>query len=212
MAQDGRLRIGHQGRMFSRVSDRAAAGFLCLSRRALPGRREACRTRRPGGSANPAGTGRLSWPGQVAEESSLCALGPRSSPGPRWPVPRMWLACLRSSVIPLPVVLPRARRPGFSKLPVLTGTNLAGVHTLKSGMGRDANLIPHPPCVTGAPLATGDSCRVRQGLAPPSAMDRGIGPSGDDGVDGLFQRTGRVAARLDAAAVVLHVVGGPAEL
>jgi len=29
MAQDGRLRIGYQGWMFSRVSDRAAAGFLC---------------------------------------------------------------------------------------------------------------------------------------------------------------------------------------
>ena len=45
VARDGRLRIGHERWMLSRVSPRAAAGFLCLSRRrALPRRREARRT------------------------------------------------------------------------------------------------------------------------------------------------------------------------
>ena len=80
-------------------------------------------------SVIPASAGRLSWRSQVAEESSSWRLGPRSCPGPSWPVPRLWLACPRSFSYLCPSWLPPARRPDSGKLPVLTGTNQADAHT-----------------------------------------------------------------------------------
>jgi hypothetical protein len=91
----------------------------------------------------PACAGGLSWRCQVAEGSPSAVRSP-SSPWPRWPVPRLWLACLRSSFIPVSVVA-LCPKTGLWQATHAHRTKPVGARTLKSGMGR---MQTHSLCVT----------------------------------------------------------------
>jgi hypothetical protein len=116
-----------------------------------------------GMSAIPVCAGRLSWRGRVAEESSPWRLGPRHDPGHAGPSFVCGLLVFVVLSYLCPSWLPPARRPDSGKLPVLTGTNQVGAHTLRSRHADGAGCKLHPLCVTRRPLATGDPRRVRQG-------------------------------------------------
>jgi hypothetical protein len=167
-------------------------------------------------SAIPARAGRLSLRHQVAIESSPWRSGPQSSPWPRWPVPRLWLACLRSSFIPVSVVAPSRPKTGLWQA--------TRAHRNKPGRRPHAEIPawagckPHPLRVTRrAHSSRGDLSRVRQGSGPRSSAlgtltgraascQRGLMPLGqrmcrNDGrgsavcaATGVFARQGMMAS------------------
>src|SRR5207247_11055243 len=85
--------------------------------------------------------------------------------GPHWPS----LVCSLLVFVVLSCLCPSWLPPAKDRTPAsypCSPEQTRSAHTLKSGMERDANLIP--VCVARRPLATGDPCRVRQGSAPRS--------------------------------------------
>jgi hypothetical protein len=144
----------------------------------------------------PASAGRLSWRSQVAEESPPWRVRPRSCPGPRWPVPRLWLACLRSSFIPVPVVAPSRPKTGLQQA-TRAHRNKPGRRP-RTEIRHGAGCKPHPLCVTRRPLATGDPCLVRQGSGARSSTPgtlTGWAASCQRGLMPLGQRMRRNDAR-----------------
>ena len=97
----------------------------------------------------------LSWRGQVAEESSPWRFGPGHDLGRAAPS----LVCSLFAFVALSYLCPSwllpARRPDSGQLPVLTGTNLVGARTLKSGHW-DGLQTSSPVRHKARPLATGD--------------------------------------------------------